>query len=86
MAENLAFGFDCLFHWTICHVYLKAALVLPYLFNRKLYSDNLTIHEQYCKTQKRVKWLNYTAIGAVLISFCFIIPMYWLPRLMYTVS
>ena len=39
-SQSISYSFDNLFHWISCFIYLKAALVLPYLFDNKFYSDN----------------------------------------------
>lgn len=40
ISQNMTFSLDSLYHWIICSVYLKAAYVMPYLFNSKLYKND----------------------------------------------
>lgn len=65
----MSFSFDSLFHWIICSIYLKAAYVMPYLFNLKLYTNNEALQKQYKQTLQRLDWLSNVNI-AVLVFAC----------------
>lgn len=40
VAQSISYSFDNLFHWIACFIYLKAAIVMPYLFDKNFYTDN----------------------------------------------
>ena len=74
ISQSLSYSFDNLFHWIACFIYLKAALVLPYLFNKNFYTDNEEIMQQYNQTNKRLKYLNWVNNALISLGFIEVIP------------
>lgn len=77
ITQSVSYSFDNLFHWIACFIYLKAALVLPYLFDKNFYSDNAEILKNYNTTQTKLKWLNWLNNSVIALGFIAVIPMIW---------
>lgn len=69
VAQTISYSFDNWFHWITCFIYLKAAYVLPYLFDVNLYTDNEDVANQYRLTNLRLKYLNWLNTGIVMLGF-----------------
>ena len=65
--QSISYSFDNLFHWIACFIYIKAAVVLPYLFDKNFYIDNFQIVKDYRKTQSWLRIVNWMNIGIILI-------------------
>ena len=65
--QSVSYSFDNLFHWIACFIYLKAALVMPNLFDKNFYTDNAQLVANYRKTQSYLNILNYVNLGIILI-------------------
>lgn len=77
ITQSVSYSFDNLFHWIACFIYLKAALVLPYLFDKNFYSDNAEILKNYNTTQTKLKWVNWLNNSVIALGFIAVIPMMW---------
>jgi hypothetical protein len=75
ISQNLSFSFDSLFHWITCSVYLKAAYVMPYLFNLKMYTNNEALQKQYRQTLQRLDWLSNVNIAVLVFACACVLPM-----------
>ena len=73
--QSVSYSFDNLFHWIACFIYLKAALVLPFLFDKNFYTDNASLITNYRVTQSWLRKLNYINIGIIIFGFVSILPL-----------
>ena len=73
--QSVSYSFDNLFHWIACFIYLKAALVLPYLFDKNFYTDNAQLVANYTKTQLWLRLLNYFNLAIIIFGFISVLPI-----------
>lgn len=73
--QSVSYSFDNLFHWIACFIYLKAALVLPYLFDKNFYTDNAQLVSNYTKTQLWLRLLNYFNLAIIIFGFISVLPI-----------
>ena len=50
-------------------MYLKAAYILPYLFDANLYTENEDVANRYRLTNLRLKYLNWLNTAIVMLGF-----------------
>jgi hypothetical protein len=75
VTQSVSYSFDNLFHWIACFIYLKAALVLPYLFDKNFYTDNAQLVSNYRKTQLWLRLLNYFNLAIIIFGFISVLPI-----------
>jgi hypothetical protein len=75
VTQSVSYSFDNLFHWIACFIYLKAALVLPYLFDKNFYTDNAQLVTNYRKTQLWLRLLNYFNLAIIIFGFISVLPI-----------
>ena len=75
VTQSVSYSFDNLFHWIACFIYLKAALVLPYLFDKNFYTDNAQLVANYRKTQLWLRLLNYFNLAIIIFGFISVLPI-----------
>ena len=77
ITQSVSYSFDNLFHWVSAFVYLKAALVLPYLLDKHFYTENEAILVNYNSTQRYLKWLDWGNNSVIAVGFLSVLPMIW---------